>query len=111
MTAMDPAKIPSACELELLSLIAGRECIGRGIAKEYAVRTGRKIPYGTLYTTLHKMEEAGWLESRDDMEHGRRIRIFWVLDAGAAALQRGRDRFRRLALMADDGLSALPEAM
>ena len=93
---MDPKKIPSARELQLLALVV-KETIGREVAKVFEKETGKRIPYGTVYSLLDAMAEAGWVSSREEMRNGRRIRLFRIKGAGAKALNRGRDHYHGLA--------------
>lgn len=93
---MDPEKTPSPRELQLLALVV-TETIGRDVAKAYEQETGKRIPYGTVYSLLDQMEEAGWVRSRDDMRNGRRVRHFKLKGPGVKALNRGREYYRGLA--------------
>lgn len=75
-------KMPSNTEQGLLESLRVREISGRDLAKEYERVTGKPIPYGTLYTTLRRMCEAGWAEARDADEGDRRVRLFKITGNG-----------------------------
>ena len=85
-------KVPSRTEYELLVLTI-KERTGREIADAYRKSVGRRISYGTLYTTLRRMKEAGWIAVRDDEDQDGRLKWFRILGAGARALQRARAPF------------------
>lgn len=93
---MDPNKVPSPRELQLLALVVTKR-IGREVAKLLEQETGKKAPYGTVYTVLGDMAEAGWVDAEDGERNGRRIRSFQISGLGAAALNRGREYYRGLA--------------
>lgn len=101
---MDRNKVPSPRELQLLALVV-TERIGREVAKLYERETGERIPYGTVYTLLADMEEAGWVRSREDKRNGRRVRLFEIRGLGAKALNRGREYYRGLAEFGSEGFS------
>ena len=93
---MDTQKMPSPRELQLLALIV-RERNGREIAKLFEQETGSRIPYGTVYTVLGDMVDAGWASSKDQSKGDRRGRLFQIRGPGVKALNRGRDYYLRLA--------------
>jgi DNA-binding PadR family transcriptional regulator len=57
-------KIPTNREAVILDILINGERPGRDIRNEYEGRTGRKIPLGSLYTTLTRMEASGFVTSR-----------------------------------------------
>lgn len=69
-------KMPSETEWALLELLPAREINGRDLAKLYEKEMGKPISYGTLYTTMRRLKDAGWIESREDSENDRRARYF-----------------------------------
>lgn len=93
---MDTSKVPSPRELQLLALVVS-ERIGREIVKHYESKTGKRLPYGTAYTLLNSMAEAGWISSKDDIRNGRRVRRYQIQSGGSKALNRARDYYRGLA--------------
>lgn len=94
--AMDASKTPAPRELQLLALVIS-ERIGREVAKLLEAKTGDPAPYGTVYTLLGDMAEAGWVKARDGERGGRRVRYFKLTGAGVAALARGRQYYSKLA--------------
>jgi len=56
--------MPSELETSILQLLFNGERFGREIRDEYQRATDRKLPLGSLYTTLHRMEAKGYVKSR-----------------------------------------------
>jgi PadR family transcriptional regulator, regulatory protein PadR len=70
-------------EIILMILIAG-ERYGRDIRNEFEQRIKQVMPLGSLYTTLDRMEEKGFVRSRmGDSEHerGGNRRKYYVITA------------------------------
>lgn len=90
---------------EILVLLIARKRYGREIRNEYCDRTGRKVAYGPMYTTLNRMVDAGLLKvEQGDSEHasgGNKRRWFKLTGKGARAL----DEFRTRATPVVGGLS------
>ncbi len=61
---MSKGKLPTNREAVILDIVINGECAGRDIRNEYESRTNTKMPLGSLYTTLTRMETAGFVESR-----------------------------------------------
>ena len=78
-------KLPSKTEMNLIFALGTNEISGREVAKAYQKETGSAISYGTLYTTLRRLKEAGWVESRDDGEGDARVRFFKISGPGLKA--------------------------
>lgn len=58
---------------------------------------GYDISAGTLYPTLHRMEEDGLLASTRETVNGRVLRVYRATPAGIDALAAGRRAVRELA--------------
>lgn len=89
---------PSPVQYLILNLIV-TERSGREIARKYKRDTGRTISYGTLYTTLKRMKESGWVTVREDsgeFEDGR-VRHYRISSGGIRAMESGREFYRSLA--------------
>jgi DNA-binding PadR family transcriptional regulator len=82
-------------EFELLVLAAlvqlGDEAYGVSVRQEIEDRTGRSTSVGAVYTTLSRLGERGFVESRlgqpTPQRGGRAKRYFTVTPAGRAALR------------------------
>ncbi|WP_009964876.1 PadR family transcriptional regulator [Verrucomicrobium spinosum] len=83
-------KLPSPTEWALLNALPAREVSGRELAKIYEKETGSAISYGTLYTTMRRLKEAEWVESRDEDEGDRRVRLFKLSGKGAEWMPKAR---------------------
>lgn len=60
-------------------------------------RHGYRISPGTLYPTLHRMQDDGLLVSAAEIVDGRTRRVYSLTDAGRAALADERRALRELA--------------
>jgi DNA-binding PadR family transcriptional regulator len=69
---------------------------GAWMAAELA-RHGHRISPGTLYPTLHRMEEEGLLVSDHEVADGRRRRVYRATAKGRRALETMRHALRELA--------------
>ena len=56
--------MPTHREAVILDIITNGERAGRDIRNEYETRTKHKMPLGSLYTTLTRMETSGFVTSR-----------------------------------------------
>lgn len=61
---MSKKKIPTNREVVILDILMNGEQPGRDIRNEYQARTEHKMPLGSLYTTLTRMEASGFVTSR-----------------------------------------------
>jgi DNA-binding PadR family transcriptional regulator len=58
---------------------------------------GYRISPGTLYPTLHRMEEEGLLRSKSEVVDGRTRRVYRITANGRRELAEGRRMLRELA--------------
>jgi DNA-binding PadR family transcriptional regulator len=72
------------------------EVHGSWLAEELA-HHGYRISPGTLYPTLHRMEEEGLLRSCQRVVDGRTRRVYRITKTGKADLAEGRRTLRELA--------------
>lgn len=99
-------------ELEELVLLAalrlGRDAYGGGIRKELRKRAGRAPSVSTIYVTLMRLEEKGFVRSRlgesTSPRGGRPKRLFELTDEGLAELHGARRVRERMW----EGLDAQP---
>lgn len=86
---MKKEKLPTQRETVVLSILINAEKYGREIRNEYEQRTGRKMPLGSLYTTLSRMETCGLVKSRmGESAHergGNRRKYFRITATGERA--------------------------
>jgi len=83
-------------KLHILHHAASGPVYGLWLIEELA-RHGYTLSPGTLYPTLHSMEEAGYLTSERHVVGGRMRRYYTATAAGRAALTEARDRVAELA--------------
>lgn len=102
---MAKERLPSQRQAIILSILINGEKYGREIRNEYEERTHRKMPLGSLYTTLSRMEGYGFVKSRmGESAHergGNRRKYFEITGAG----QRAFDAFEMLVNKAILGVS------
>jgi len=89
--------LPSPVEMQLLALVTDEELSGREVAKRFERETGRKISYGTLYTTFRRLKEANWVKVREDEDEDGRVRYFQADIGGKRALAEARAYYAGLA--------------
>lgn len=82
-------------EFQILAVLGTSPMAGRAIAVEYEKEFGR-ISYGTLYTTLRRLGEAGLVDAAESSDADGRIRNFTLTGNGRIALQRSRAFYRNL---------------
>lgn len=92
--------VRGAVRLHVLHHAAEGGVHGAWMAAELAEH-GYSISPGTLYPTLHRMEEEGLLRSGNEVVNGRTRRVYTISPAGRRAL---RDAKRLLAELADEVL-------
>lgn len=85
-----------AVRLHILHHAEEREISGVWMSEELA-RHGYRISPGTLYPTLHRMEEQGLLVSRPATVEGRRRRLYRITAQGERLLEEGRRVLAELA--------------
>jgi DNA-binding PadR family transcriptional regulator len=91
-----------AVDLHILHHAAEGEIHGAWMAKEFAGH-GYDIRPGTLYPTLHRLEEEGLLTSRKVVEEGHARRVYKITPEGRKALRRMRKALRELSEEVLDG--------
>jgi DNA-binding PadR family transcriptional regulator len=90
-------KLPSDREYELLVLLFA-ERTGRDLSRLYLKETGRRISYGTLYTTLGRLKDAGFVRvTREAEDADGRLRYFRITSQGATAAAAKREKYRDMA--------------
>ena len=84
-----PKKIPSHLQAALLSILINGEKYGREIRNTFEERMKRRLSLGSMYTTLSRMEDAGFVESRmGESAHARggyRRKYFKITGVGERA--------------------------
>jgi PadR family transcriptional regulator, regulatory protein PadR len=65
---------------------------------EELVRHGYRLSQGTLYPTLHLLEELDYLRSRTQVVHGKRRKYYRATAAGRKVLAEARRKLQELVL-------------
>ena len=87
----------SPAELKVLALVS-EERSGQEVARLYGQQTGEQIPHGTLYSSLRRLRERGWVRMRSDRELDPRVRLFLATKEGADELERARGHYAELSI-------------
>src|SRR5262249_19023211 len=81
--------------LHILYHAAKEPTYGAEITEEL-VRHGYRLGSGTLYPTLHMLEELGYLRSRSEVVRGRRRKYYQATPAGKRVLAEAREKLQEL---------------
>src|SRR5687768_7086881 len=81
--------------LHILYHAAKEETYGAEITEEL-IAHGYRLSQGTLYPTLHLLEQLGYLRSRARVVQGRRRRYYRATAAGRKALAQARLKLQEL---------------
>lgn len=82
----------------ILSLLAEKPMHGYAIAREIERRTADLLRFreGTLYPTLHEMEQKGWIQgSWESTDGGRERKVYSITPHGLQELQRQQIAWQR----------------
>jgi PadR family transcriptional regulator, regulatory protein PadR len=103
-SAIDEAKKGSA-ELVILAIVETEAHHGYQIAKLIELRTGGRLTFtlASLYATLYRLEERGWIKGRWVEKAGQRRRCYYrITDLGRNVLaQQREDWIRFVAALGD----------
>lgn len=102
-TTVDKPTRLSNLEENLIILLTRKELYGLQIVQAIFDTEGRKVSFSSLYPTLHKLEEKGYLAARwgEDTpeERGRsRRRYYQTTGLGEKALHEAAERRQKLAV-------------
>ena len=99
-SAMLPKELVAAStEALILSLLSKGESYGYAIIQEVRRLSGNEVQWtdGMLYPVLHRMEHAGWIESRwEKMENGRKRKYYSIKKDGRGALKEQRTQWLKV---------------
>ncbi len=86
-------------DLMVLSILAQERCYGYGIQQQVARASGGtvRLPAGTLYPLLHRLEAEGLISSRWDAATGRRRKWYALTSAGRRKLKLQASRWQSYA--------------
>lgn len=98
--ATDLSLLQGTLDVLVLKTLAWGPRHGYGVAKWIAETTGDElqIEEGALYTSLHRMERRGWIESEWGLsDTGRRAKFYQLTAAGRQQLKEQSQRWTRYA--------------
>jgi transcriptional regulator len=90
MTANELDLLQGTLDVLVLRALAGRPLHGYAVARFIHERSDGtfRVLDGALYTSLHRMEERGWVESEWGLsEKGKRAKFYRLTAAGRRALR------------------------
>ena len=88
-------------DLLILKALALQALHGMGLSRRIAQMTNGtfEVKPGSLFPALHRMEEAGWLDSSwGESETNRRAKFYSLTKAGRKQLQNESERWERISL-------------
>ena len=89
-------------DLLILRALADEPLHGVGVARrvEQLTRGEFRIPFGSLFPALHRLQGSGWLAAQWDLsEHNRRAKFYTLTKAGRRRLAAETAEWRRLVLV------------
>lgn len=93
-----PGELEQFVLLALLQL--GNDAHGEAVRSELAKRAGRRVSLSTVYVTLMRMQEKGWVRSwlgePESRRGGKAKRLFAVQPAGRRALEATHHAMQRM---------------
>lgn len=97
-------------DLLLLAVVGDDTVHGYAVISQLAARSGGslRLPEGTVYPALHRLEAAGLLESEWATTAGRRRRVYRLTPRGRTALDRRRSDWRDFTAAVGAVLAAAP---
>jgi PadR family transcriptional regulator, regulatory protein PadR len=96
-------------DLLILKALGAAELHGLGVSRriEQITRGTFLVKPGSLFPALHRMEEAGWLDSFwGDSENNRRAKFYRLTKAGRAQLEVETKQWQTIALAMANALKA-----
>ena len=88
-------------DLLILKALTAGELHGLGVSRRIdQITRGTFVPQpGSLFPALHRLEEAGWLDSRwEASENNRRAKYYRLTRAGRRQLGEETDQWRRISI-------------
>ena len=88
---------------------AARDPVYGAEITEELVRHGYRLSQGTLYPTLHLLEELGYLKPRTKVVGGKQRKYYRATAAGKKVLNEARDKLQELVAEVIEDKSRLPK--
>lgn len=89
--------IKGSLPMLILQMLARGASHGYQIAKDIKATSEGVLDFkeGTLYPTLHNLEQRGWIEAFEEESSGRTRRYYRLTEAGRGALAQEREEWDR----------------
>ena len=91
---MGDTRMPNSREAVLLAILIPGEKYGRDIREEYKRQTKEELPLGSLYVTLDRMEDKGflksWMGDSASDRGGNRRKYYKITASGKNAFEQAR---------------------
>jgi len=103
------ALLQGTLDLSILRALSTGELHGLGVSRRIEQMTGGTFAPqpGSLFPALHRLEEAGWLESSwDASENNRRAKFYKLTRAGRRQLGEETEAWQRIAMAMSRALEA-----
>src|SRR5262244_323425 len=101
MPAPQSELLQGTLDVLILKSLALQELHGMGISRRISQMTNGAfdVKAGSLFPALHRMEQAGWLNSRwGESETNRRAKFYSLTKAGEKQLHAESERWERISL-------------
>jgi transcriptional regulator len=101
-------------DLLILKSLVLQPLHGMGVSRRIAQMTGGAfdVKAGSLFPALHRMEQAGWLESSwGESETNRRAKFYTLTPSGSRRLETESERWNRVSLAMATALATPTEAI
>jgi PadR family transcriptional regulator, regulatory protein PadR len=82
-------------KINILHYAAKKSVYGTEIAEKLS-RHGYAVSPGTLYPTLHHLEECGYLKSKTEVVSGKMRKYYLTTDKGMRILEKSRQKIKEL---------------
>ena len=109
MTKQRESLLQGTLDLLILKALTAGELHGLGVSRRIEQMTGGtfSVQPGSLFPALHRLEEAGWLDSMwEASENNRRAKFYRLTKAGRKRLGEATDQWNRVALAMAKALEA-----
>jgi len=103
------ALLQGTLDLLILKSLALQEMHGLGVARRVEQITGGifQVKPGSLFPSLHRMEEEGWIASTwGESENNRRAKYYKLTKAGRRQLEAETERWSRISLAITQALAS-----
>ena len=109
MTTEQTELMRGTLDLMILKVLALEEMHGLGVSRriEQVTKGTFQVKPGSLFPSLHRMEEQGWVSSTwGESENNRRAKYYRLTKAGRRQLEAERKRWDRISLAIARALEA-----